>query len=365
MLRLPPEKRELNTVFQNYALFPHMNVERNVAYALRLMGMPARQREARVAEMLKLVQMEGYEKRMPDKLSGGQRQRIAIARAVAPGRKLLLLDEPLGALDLKLRRQMQEEIKGLQKELGIAFLYITHDQEEALNMSDRIGILHEGRLEQLGTPEEIYERPTSRFAAEFIGQSTLLPCRVLAVGTEGMTLDFAGQKLPARATSGFRAGDEALVCLRNERVACLSPEAAAEASLPGTLVSRHYAGGSVRYVIELDAGPRGGVRGSLRRRRGFPAGSAGAGRLESPGNGGGAMKRKRRGGAAGPAHDAVDGGICGHCTAVSSGTELFYPHGGGLQACGRGSPWKTIGGCFPRRICRYWAKVCCWPFTPR
>ena len=112
MLRLPPEKRELNTVFQNYALFPHMNVEKNVAYALRLMGMPARQRAARVAEMLKLVQMEGYEKRMPDKLSGGQRQRIAIARAVAPGRKLLLLDEPLGALDLKLRRQMQEEIKG-------------------------------------------------------------------------------------------------------------------------------------------------------------------------------------------------------------------------------------------------------------
>ena len=123
-------------------------------------------------------------------------------------------------------------------------------------MSDRIGILHEGRLEQLGTPEEIYERPTSRFAAEFIGQSTLLPCRVLAVGTEGMRLDFAGQKLPARATAGFRAGDEALVCLRNERVACLSPEAAAEAALPGTLVSRHYAGGSVRYVIELDAGPR-------------------------------------------------------------------------------------------------------------
>lgn len=256
MLRLPPEKRELNTVFQNYALFPHMNVEKNVAYALRLMGMPARQRAARVAEMLKLVQMEGYEKRMPDKLSGGQRQRIAIARAVAPGRKLLLLDEPLGALDLKLRRQMQEEIKGLQKELGIAFLYITHDQEEALNMSDRIGILHEGRLEQLGTPEEIYERPASRFAAEFIGQSTLLPCRVLAAGPKGMTLEFAGQKLPARATAGFRAGDEALVCLRNERVACLSPEAAAEASLPGTLVSRHYAGGSVRYVIELDAGPR-------------------------------------------------------------------------------------------------------------
>ena len=136
MLRLPPEKRELNTVFQNYALFPHMNVEKNVAYALRLMGMPARQRAARVAEMLKLVQMEGYEKRMPDKLSGGQRQRIAIARAVAPGRKLLLLDEPLGALDLKLRRQMQEEIKGLQKELGIAFLYITHDQEEVGQLID-------------------------------------------------------------------------------------------------------------------------------------------------------------------------------------------------------------------------------------
>ena len=256
ILRLPPEKRELNTVFQNYALFPHMNVEKNVAYALRLMGMPARQRGARVAEMLRLVQMEGYEKRMPDKLSGGQRQRIAIARAIAPGRKLLLLDEPLGALDLKLRRQMQEEIKGLQRELGIAFLYITHDQEEALNMSDRIGILHQGRLEQLGTPEEIYERPASRFAAEFIGQSTLLSCRVLQAGPEEMTLEFAGRRLPARGDAGIRVGDEVLLCLRNERVRCLAPEAEAEASLPGTLALRHYAGGSVRYEIELDAGPR-------------------------------------------------------------------------------------------------------------
>ena len=252
----PPEKRALNTVFQNYALFPHMNVEKNISYGLRMRGMKKAEWRPKVEEMLRLVQLEGCEKRMPSQLSGGQCQRVAIARTLILEPELLLLDEPLGALDLKLRRQMQVELKDIQKRLGVAFVYITHDQEEALNMSDRIGILHEGRLEQLGTPEEIYERPTSRFAAEFIGQSTLLPCRVLAVGTEGMTLDFAGQKLPARATSGFRAGDEALVCLRNERVACLSPEAAAEAALPGTLVSRHYAGGSVRYVIELDAGPR-------------------------------------------------------------------------------------------------------------
>ena len=253
---VPPYRRRVNTVFQKYALFTHMNVFDNIAFGLKLKKMGKQEIARRVGRMLELVNMEGYEKRWADSLSGGQQQRIAIARALVNEPEVLLLDEPLGALDLKLRRQMQEEIKGLQKELGIAFLYITHDQEEALNMSDRIGILHEGRLEQLGTPEEIYERPTSRFAAEFIGQSTLLPCRVLAVGTEGMTLDFAGQKLPARATSGFRAGDEALVCLRNERVACLSPEAAAEAALPGTLVSRHYAGGSVRYVIELDAGSR-------------------------------------------------------------------------------------------------------------
>ena len=152
---LPPERRPVNTVFQSYALFPHMNVEKNVAYGLRVRGMDKASIAKRVREMLELVQMEDYATRMPSQLSGGQRQRIAIARALAPEPELLLLDEPLGALDLQLRRQMQLELKRLQKKLGITFVYITHDQEEAINMSDRIAVMRGGRFEQLGTPEEI------------------------------------------------------------------------------------------------------------------------------------------------------------------------------------------------------------------
>ena len=153
---LPPERRPVNTVFQSYALFPHMNVEKNVAYGLRVRRMDKASIEKRVREMLELVQMADFAKRMPSQLSGGQRQRIAIARALAPEPELLLLDEPLGALDLQLRRQMQLELKRLQKKLGITFVYITHDQEEAINMSDRIAVMRGGRFEQLGTPEEIF-----------------------------------------------------------------------------------------------------------------------------------------------------------------------------------------------------------------
>ena len=181
ILGLPPEKRSVNTVFQNYALFPHMNVEKNIAYGLKLRGEKKAERMEKVARMLKLVQLEGYGKRMPSQLSGGQRQRVAIARAVVLGPKLLLLDEPLGALDLKLRQQMQLELKALQQELGIAFIYITHDQEEALNMSDRIAIMSDGVFEQVGAPEDIYEHPATRFAAEFIGQTHLVECKVVSV----------------------------------------------------------------------------------------------------------------------------------------------------------------------------------------
>ena len=151
-----PNKRDVNTVFQNYALFPHMNVSDNVGYGLKIRKVPKAEIERKVEQALRLVQLEEYGKRMPDQLSGGQKQRIAIARAVINEPKVLLLDEPLGALDLKLRRQMQLELKRLQKQLGITFIYITHDQEEAINMSDRIGVMHEGILEQLGTPNEVY-----------------------------------------------------------------------------------------------------------------------------------------------------------------------------------------------------------------
>lgn len=169
-----PNKRDVNTVFQNYALFPHMNVSDNVGYGLKIRKVPKAVIERKVEQALRLVQLEEYGKRMPDQLSGGQKQRIAIARAVINEPKVLLLDEPLGALDLKLRRQMQLELKRLQKQLGITFIYITHDQEEAINMSDRIGVMHEGILEQLGTPNEVYYQPQTSYVADFVGNANIL-----------------------------------------------------------------------------------------------------------------------------------------------------------------------------------------------
>lgn len=251
---LPPEKRDVNTVFQNYALFPHMNVERNIAYGLRIRGVKAPERVARVKEMLRLVQLEGFEKRKPSQLSGGQRQRVAIARAVVLNPRLLLLDEPLGALDLKLRRQMQFELKAIQQELGIAFIYVTHDQEEALNMSDRIAVMNGGVFEQVGTPEDIYERPLSRYVAEFIGQANLLDCTVTSVTPRGLTLSFDGFTVPARATEGLNPGDPAALCLRTERLRYSLAEPAQGVAIPGTVKARQYAGGSIRSVIALPSG---------------------------------------------------------------------------------------------------------------
>ena len=252
--RLEPEKRDVNTVFQNYALFPHMNVEKNISYGLRIKGAKKPEWQKKVSEMLSLVQLEGYEKRMPSQLSGGQRQRVAIARAVVLNPRLLLLDEPLGALDLKLRRQMQQELKDIQRRLGIAFIYITHDQEEALNMSDRIAIMRDGHFEQIGTPEEIYERPKTRFAADFIGQTNLLEATVAEKDGRGLILNYAGMFIPARnADFDVEIGDSVALSLRTERIG-FSKKPVGECNLPGTLRSRHYAGGSMRAVIVLDDG---------------------------------------------------------------------------------------------------------------
>ena len=186
-----PNKRDVNTVFQNYALFPHMNVADNVGYGLKIRKVPKAQIAERVERALRLVQLEEYGKRMPDQLSGGQKQRIAIARAVINEPKVLLLDEPLGALDLKLRRQMQLELKRLQKQLGITFIYITHDQEEAINMSDRIGVMHEGGLEQMGTPNEVYYRPRTSYVADFVGNANILHKNgeTLAIRSENIRMD--------------------------------------------------------------------------------------------------------------------------------------------------------------------------------
>ena len=196
---LPPNRRDINTVFQNYALFPHMNVEANIGYGLRIKKRPKAEIRDRVKNMLELVQLEGYEKRMPAELSGGQKQRVAIARALINSPKLLLLDEPLGALDLKLRRTMQTELKRLQKKLGITFLYITHDQEEAINMSDRIVVMREGMLEQIGTPDEIYNHPKTAYVADFVGNANIIEGVVEEIGQEKIRVQIQGQRMEAEA----------------------------------------------------------------------------------------------------------------------------------------------------------------------
>ena len=171
---VPPYKRNVNTVFQDYALFPHMTVGENVAYGLRIKGVPRADREAKARGALAMVKLARYEDRRPAQLSGGQRQRVALARALVNGPKVLLLDEPLGALDLKLREQMQEELKTLQRELGITFVFVTHDQGEALSMADRVAVFNEGKIVQVGVPDDVYERPQSRFVADFVGSSNVL-----------------------------------------------------------------------------------------------------------------------------------------------------------------------------------------------
>ena len=176
--RVPPFKRDVNTVFQNYALFPHMTVQENVSYPLRMRRVARGEIAGRVREALTLVEMTGYEARLPHQLSGGQRQRIALARALIGRPKVLLLDEPLGALDLQLRQQMQLALKNLQREVGITFIYVTHDQGEALAMSDRLAVMADGRLEQVGSPEDVYRAPATRFVAGFIGKANLLDCTV-------------------------------------------------------------------------------------------------------------------------------------------------------------------------------------------
>lgn len=254
MTALPPERRPVNTVFQSYALFPHMSVEKNVAYGLRVRGMNKRESAARVRDMLELVQMADYAKRMPAQLSGGQRQRIAIARALAPQPQLLLLDEPLGALDLQLRRQMQLELKRLQKKLGITFIYITHDQEEAVNMSDRIAVMRAGRFEQLGTPEEIYDEPMTRYVAQFIGRSTILTGRVDSVsGDTAVIVSGLGRFTASAARARLTVGETCEVCVRTERMRA-STEPAPGFDLPATVQEARYAGGSVLTYVRLGDG---------------------------------------------------------------------------------------------------------------
>jgi putative spermidine/putrescine transport system ATP-binding protein len=232
---LPPFERDVNTVFQDYALFPHMNVADNIGYGLMLKKVPKRERQRRVDEMLELVRLPGLGKRSPAQLSGGQRQRVALARALINQPRLLLLDEPLGALDLKLRQQMQMELKAIQQKVGITFIYVTHDQEEALTMSDRLAVFNHGKIEQLGTPAEIYERPATPFVAGFVGTSNLVSGS-LAASITGSSGTFA---------------------IRPERIRMQDPTAPVLdglCSVPGRVRDAIYLGMYTRYLVTLDGG---------------------------------------------------------------------------------------------------------------
>jgi len=250
-----PNRRNVNTVFQNYALFPHMNVAQNIGYGLRVRHTSRDEIKRRVKDMLELVKLPGYERRTPSQLSGGQRQRVAIARAVVLRPDILLLDEPLGALDLKLRQQMQTELKLLQQQLGITFIYITHDQEEALNMSDRIAVMNEGLLEQLGTPEMIYEHPKTPFVAQFIGQGSLFPGTVMENSAAGEMAILKLNHGLARAiclTPRF-AGERVTLSVHMERI-CYTLDDTPGFSLPATVASRRYAGSTLRTQLLFEDG---------------------------------------------------------------------------------------------------------------
>ena len=235
--RLAPFERDVNTVFQDYALFPHMSVLDNVEYGLRVKKVPRPQRRERALEALRSVRLDGFEKRRPAQLSGGQRQRVALARALVNRPRVLLLDEPLGALDLKLREEMQVELKAIQREVGITFLFVTHDQQEALTMSDRIAVFNAGRIEQVGTPADIYERPATAFVAGFVGTSNLIS------GEAARTV----------------LGKDGTFSVRPEKLRVATPEepvTGTQNSATGLVSEVVYAGPATRFVVDLDAGGR-------------------------------------------------------------------------------------------------------------
>ena len=247
-----PYQRNVNTVFQSYALFPHMNVYDNIAFGLTEKKVNKEEIRQRVTEMLSLVQMDGYEKRMPSQMSGGQKQRIAIARALVNRPKVLLLDEPLGALDLKLRKQMQVELKHLQRKLGITFIYVTHDQEESLTMSDRIAVINNGVLEQIGPADEIYNRPATKFVADFIGESNILEATVGDSAGENLEVIFETGSAVI-STSGFNKDEMVYISVRPEKLKC-STSAVPGFNLRGIVREHIYVGSIIKTIIELPNG---------------------------------------------------------------------------------------------------------------
>jgi len=255
----PPYRRPVNTVFQNYALFPHMTVGQNVAYGLEMSGVAKLERQKRVAQALEMVRLPHVEDRKPAELSGGQQQRVALARALVNRPAVLLLDEPLGALDLKLRKAMQLELKQLNREVGATFVYVTHDQEEALTMSDRIAVMNEGRILQLGSPGDIYERPRSRFVADFIGQTNFLDVDIVGLEGETMVVELPGSgRLRTRRPEGIGDTTRMTLAVRPEKISLLGDLPGGEAPgwdrLTGRLTEIIYAGTFTQYLIALPGG---------------------------------------------------------------------------------------------------------------
>ena len=239
---IPPYKRQINTVFQKYALFPHLDVYDNIAFGLKIKKLPKSEIDSKVKEMLRLVNLQGFEKRSIDSLSGGQQQRIAIARALVNEPKVLLLDEPLGALDLKLRKDMQIELKNMQKRVGITFIYVTHDQEEALTMSDTIVVMDKGRIQQIGTPVDIYNEPKNAFVAEFIGESNIID----GIMHEDYLVEFSGKNFKC-VDKGFRKGENIEVVIRPEDIEIVS---VANGQLNGIVKSVTFKGVHYEMIIE-------------------------------------------------------------------------------------------------------------------
>ena len=289
---LEPNQRDVNTVFQNYALFPHMNVAENIGYGLKLKKVPKSEIKKKVSQMLELVQLEGYEKRKPSELSGGQKQRVAIARALVNNPKVLLLDEPLGALDLQLRRAMQIELKHLQKKLGITFIYITHDQEEAINMSDRIAVMRDGRIEQIGTPDEIYNHPKTSYVATFVGNANILhgvaesiqgQNAIVKIGNDRVIVKLETSQQDTEDTGAkqhLAAGENVTLAVRSENILLQEADAIGDtgtdngdtvdisvaggisdihdtnsiSGLQATVTEKNFAGGQLRVTLKLSDG---------------------------------------------------------------------------------------------------------------
>ncbi len=253
MAQTPPHKRNVNTVFQNYALFPHLTVEENVAFGLKYQKASKEETRDRVGKALELVQMTQFEKRRPNQLSGGQQQRVALARALILNPKVLLLDEPLGALDAKLRKRLQIELKALQEEVGITFIYVTHDQEEALTMSDRIAVMSQGRVEQVGGPKEIYESPATAYVADFLGVSNLMDAEAAGVGDGGCKIALGEFSLIAGEGDADTTGD-CKITIRPERVEIEPQGTTGENRMPAMVERTVYVGSVLQVILHLATG---------------------------------------------------------------------------------------------------------------